>query len=83
MTRSGGDADPVTGFAQHLDHLIPEVKAEQALTLHEKAHFVFAVGVFTQEFLAQIGTVRMIRLDANGINGGVGPSRLGSWMSGL
>ena len=54
------------------------MKAEQALALHEKAHFVFAVGVFTQEFLAQIGTVWMIRLDANGINAGVGPSRLGS-----
>ena len=58
MTGSSRNTDPVAGFAQHLDHFIPEVKAEQALTLHEKANFVFAVVCSAQEFLPQIGTVR-------------------------
>ena len=48
------------------------------MALHEKANFVFAVGVFIQECLAQGGSFGMVRLDANGINGGVVPARLGS-----
>jgi hypothetical protein len=47
------------------------VQAEQALAFYEEAHFVFAVGVFSQKLLAQSFAIGVVRRHPDRIHGGI------------
>jgi hypothetical protein len=76
VLRAGWNIDQVAGLAQHLENLLPQVKAEQTPAFHKETHFVFAVGVLGQERLAEGCTIGVIRHQPDGIHGGVRPAGL-------
>lgn len=73
---AGGHAQEIIGLAEHLQHLLPNVKAKQATALNEEAHFVFAVHVFGKKSLAQRRAIGMLWCEADRIHRGVGAARL-------
>ena len=52
------------------------MQAEEAASLYEEAHLIFAVGVFGQKLLAQGLAVWMVWREANRIHRGVRPAGL-------
>jgi hypothetical protein len=64
----------IQSSAHQLQHLVPQVEAEQPPAVHEEAHLVLGMGVLGQELLPQGLPVRVLRRDPDRIHAPVPPS---------
>ena len=63
----GRNRNQIVLFAQHLEHLVTNVQAEQTGALDKKPDLVFAMGVLIQEFFPQRLFLRVIGAQADDV----------------
>src|SRR5574337_342417 len=62
-------ADQVAAFAQHLENALADVQCEQAAAGDEETHLVLGMGVLVEEFGAERGAIRVVRIQADHVDG--------------
>lgn len=73
VRRSAWNGKKVARDADHLEDAVADMQIEGAAPVGEITDFVLIMGVLGDELLAQRRPVRVVRLDADDIGGGIAP----------